>query len=387
VTNLVIIGLLGLFTGVCFAQTSDQESRDQSIPESLTAQWTTSRDLFVLLDEADNRVALANAILNAARDNPDFTVVQRTDGLRVAGHALYGESEFDRSAEAFEALIALEGAEAREKSSAWRMLGQIRWSLGDLNASHIAYTQAYEMEKHWFETGQPSSLDLLVSMHAYVAARVAKVDEALAVLDHAVAGFAGTPGIGGNFVPRFIEQAGEIAEQAGRIPLALDYYAMALEDYPEYGLDEPFMSTRATLRMKLHELNGRDITGCNQAAMEEAWDIIRDPAYKLMPMRHSYARAIAKCLEKQGGRDAASHLRSMILDEIAEELPSLTNPVHIHAFQQSEAQTKIDEAQLQTELEKFNDATTLLNEVITDWETIHPLMADRAREVLSAIPD
>ena len=91
--KILLIATISLPLLTCFAlaQTtgSDSGSLNQTTPIALTPKWSDERDLTLLFENSNDRIALARLIISECINNASLTDLARIDGFRIAGHICY----------------------------------------------------------------------------------------------------------------------------------------------------------------------------------------------------------------------------------------------------------------------------------------------------------
>ena len=381
---------LFLAPSLSFTQLSSPTLRDNTLPDPSSFTWESERELLVLIDQASNRIAVANLIRDAAHLNSSLSQSQKIDGFEISGHSLYSDKSLDNSLLAFQLLLDLPALDSPTRSSTLRMIGQIRYLKGEYDLAYNSYSEAYQLDQTLLLNGEPSSLGLLAPMYAHVTSRLGRAAEATQILDTSILLLESTSIVSqGYFIPKMLEQASNIAELDGNSPLAIMYIDRLINEYPSYGNDDPELSIPVNLRLRKLTLSGENIEILNANTSAFAEEILLDPNHKQMPLRFSIGESFARNLEKKtkfGGPQAASHLRNMLIMDADDILSNLSDPIHINLITKAKARTVIDEANLLILQGSINDAQILLNEIILELSDGYPELTNKAQTMLSVIP-
>ncbi len=314
--HIALSGLLaiGIAAPAAYAQTSsgvvDRQATTPVVPSIL---WKTSRDLIVLFEDATDRVAIAQQVMDMAGDDTNsLSPQQRFDGFTIAGHTMWVDSEFELAKQCFTSAIALEYNEDSTADSA-RMLAQCHLALGDFAAARDSYLMCYNISRSIQQTSGYHDLFGMVAIPLMSTAQQSG-DHGLAV---AIAGEIVESGDGIARYDRVKSNALKIgamsALEIGSNEVAEQYLTTLLADYPEFGMD--FLGTRVALEMSLLRAQGYSMTEYDPEAVATAMDIVLDEGYYGLPHWADLVAKIGTLLDENDGREEANMLRLWAVDQ------------------------------------------------------------------------
>jgi len=275
--------VLGVTTGLLvashtvYAQPTVTE-RDQRTPEPMTPVWKAERDLVVLLENSDDRIALSKLIRDRSLDAAaPLTDQQRFDGLFIAGQTLWREAMYADCLTCFDGIIDLDFSEYRT-IDAYRMKAQCHFFLNQFAESTHAYLMCYNLSKS-LEANVPGS-----SMHTLIANMLAtsaiyQGDPELAyqIADEFVADPQSF-----NAADELLYTVGQKAYRDGDFEAADHYLTLLLDHFPDFGTEAP--GVRVLIKIRQYKARGLSVEDYDPAALETVLDLVADEHYQGMMM-------------------------------------------------------------------------------------------------------
>lgn len=360
-----------------------QDARDSAVPKSETLTWDDERDLYILLDDATNRVLVLNNIYAACLNiNAPITDAARLDGFKVCGHGYYTEQMYAESRAAFEHMIAIAGVTPQDQGAAWRMIAQSYYNEANIADAHQAFATAYGIESVLYDAGDLNGLAGVIQMYAYSASRVGNITEALDALDETVARFEiSTNGYEQLHLPQLIELSARYASEHGLEAEAETYLADLLANFPLYGLsDSPLQNIRLQLEQQYLELQGHDLFECDAVAVERIWELYKSVDYAHVPLKYSLADQIAACMAQKGEHAGAISLRMLLLQDTGDALAAITDPVLVNYIELNRGSVLMSHAKHLDALKRDDEAVEVYEEVAETMQGIDPRLVQRAQD-------
>lgn len=293
---------------------------DQKVVESITLSWESERDLLVMLDEADDRIVLANAIVAASLGNAGLSGRQRYDGLRVAGSSLFHDKQFASAADAFEQAVLHTGM-AHEKAEMTAAAAEAKAAMGHAHAGEALAGFVLAADLYLacdLSSLKPASVESVFRRLVTIAHDQEQYSTALTYANHAITlADAGPLASGDRGYFRYT--AAFSADKAGDKTRAVRLYDDFVTAHPEYLNSQPILGLMVHARVRRELANGSSWDTPDQTLIDTVMGILRDPAYTLMPARCNYTEKLASSWDRRFATDAAAALRS--------ELAKRTYPV------------------------------------------------------------
>jgi len=388
-TRLAVIAAFCCSTNA-FAQLSGPDLRDKILPHPSEFEWTHERELIVLLDNAADRIQVANLIQDACILNTSLSDGQRIDGYEISGHSLYSDNALTDARVSFSNLLAVPGITNAENSDALRMLGQIDFLSKNYANSESFYSQAFDIEVAELQAGNPHRLVFIAPMYSYVTELQGDEQGALNILTSALAHInSSVESVPPYNMAKMLNQASKLALRTGDNQLSLTLVNSIEQDYPEFLQQDPKLSIPVQIELRKLNLNGHSIENLDEVSALKAMEILENPDYAEMPLRYSIGESLADQLEKQrklGGIPAASHLRGMLIADANNALPLITDPVHSDLILRAKARTVLSEARMQINQNNHATATALLQDLETELSADYTEFHAQIQLYLTAIP-
>jgi len=372
-----------------FAQTqpTPTQLRDMGTPKPATPTWQNQRDLIVLMDNAQDRVALAHQIMSLSLDtNTNLTTQQRYDGLSIAGHTLWSEGLPEDSLTCFNGAIALNIDDARTADSA-RMKAQSLLPLNRFTEAVDAYQLCYTISKNMLNRGEfTDMIPLIMIPYIETAHAAGNTTLALQLVDEVLQDYS-TYGDDGNEIRAItLDDGARTALDAGMNLRAKNNLTTLLNDFPDYGTEFP--GDRINLEMDLLKADGHTLENSDPQAVQRAMELINDQRFFGMPVWAGKISQLTDILDQNQSTDHANKLRLWAVDRLDEKASSLpASDPRALVYQMS-----IQRAQL-TILDRLSDMLTapidaatriaILQRIIDEFTAFDPRTAQKAQQKLN----
>jgi hypothetical protein len=374
--------ILALF--VVFSQVSLGQVLQETAPSSETMSWSTERDLLVMFEKTDDRVALAEFIVSKCIANtPSQSTTVRIDGLRIAGFVLDREGHSTSARQAFEAILGLTTND-RWLAEAHRMLG--KFAFGDglfadaLQSFQFSATHALQEDPNGIFITTQSSL-------SEVCATASALGQHQICLDYALIGLSlPDPASGAGISGPFYYWAYVGAKGLQDFGLAGEYLDDLLEHYPEYGEDNLFLGLKPMLLMEQHELRGETLDNPSQALLDTISDVLSNEKYYLMPSRAEIAERFASFLDKHNQSEVAAAVADFVFSTTTDAASGESDAFLLQAVGRAQAELALRNAIRKKD--RLNDHAGSLQTISLLLESGLPLsveLQDRAKSLYAEI--
>lgn len=377
----IFLGTLLLSTSVVFFAQPTVFDRDQATPKPETPAWETERDLIVLFESSDDRVALALLVMNASLNANNTLIPQhRYDGLRIAGHTLYREGEYAHSATCFNGVIALDISDDATADAA-RMKAQSLVSIRQFDQAVDAY-QLCDMLSRQIETvnGFHDLYRHTIMPYLQAAESAQNYDIAVSLIDEILQHHQKYQTTDADDVRTYaLETGARMARKLGLNNQAANYLTTLLQDFPDYGLSFP--GPRAKLQMDLVEAQGFSFEDKDPEAIEAAMNIVKDERFYGMPIWSYYVDLSARLLDENDAIQDANKLRLWAVDQLDMKHGSLPagdpNTLLLQtAIRRSQADLLYRTANMYQKTRQTQQAVMLYQRIVDDFSDVTPEYAD-----------
>ena len=297
-----------------FAQSTPVD-RDLTTPKPATPIWETQRDLIVMFDNSDDRVALALQIKAISLDiSNGLTTQQRFDGLSIAGHTLWSAAKYEDAAACFGGVMGLDVSDDAIADAA-RMKGQCHFFNGQYQQATDAYLECYNLSNQIEANEGYNSLSHLVIVMLIDSARKAEnFALSMQITDDALA----DTNLRESARTQALRKGALAALAAGNNPKAQIYLTTLLDEYPDFGLDD--IGSRVNVEMDLIKANGYSIEDKDPEAVDALAALVQDPRYIGLSCWTSPVEQLAKLLGKIDKTEEANAMRLWAVDRISEKI-------------------------------------------------------------------
>ncbi len=375
-TKYTLIGILLLPVSYALIAQPTVFDRDNATPKPETPAWETERDLIVLFEDSDDRVALARLVMSSSLDiTHPLTPQQRYDGLSIAGHTLFREGEIQDVIECFSGVIALNISDDASADAA-RMKAQSYFLLGDyaqaVNAYQLADSISRQIEA---DTGFHDLYRLIITQYLTAAQMDDNFDLVYSLVDEILNNYTKYESNGGNIRAQVLEIGARSARKEGNNGKAATYLTTLLRDFPDYGV--AFPGPRAKLQMDLIEAQGFSFENKDPEAVEAAMNIVMDDRYYGMPIWSYYVDISARLLDENDDIRDANQLRLWAIEQLDLKLGSLpqndlNTTMYQTAIRQSQSDLIYRTANMYEKTRQNQKATDLYQRIINDFADVTP---------------
>jgi len=322
ILSSLVLATLVISPASAQTEASPAEIRDMGTPKPATPTWENERDLIVLLENAQDRVALAQQVMAISLTiNNTLSPQQRFDGLTIAGHTFWTEAMFDSAISCFDGAIALNIDDLRTADSA-RMKAQSLNGLARYSEAVDAYQLCYAVSHDILSRGEFTNMIGLI-MVPYIGTAHAAGDTTLALelVDEVLQNYT-TYGNGNEIRSMALDEGARTALDANLNQQAELYLTTLLNDYPDFGTEFPGL--RVNLEMNLIKAQGFTLENQDSVAIAGVMDIIKDDRFFGMPIWAWHISQLTNILDKNDSIPHANKLRLWAVDKLDEKASSLS---------------------------------------------------------------
>lgn len=349
--------------GVAIGQSSGSGGIELSTPTEITFTWRDARDLSISFENAEDRIALANLVVNECQTNSSLSDLARLDGYRISGHICYRDGDLDLATTAFNEVLGLDTT-PRWKAEAHRMLGQLAFSAADFELAKSHFIQAWNFtevdDPDLQYTTSLSILNLACSTSELVGSHEDTLNYALVGLskfsqpdrhrDRA----------------QYLFWAYQANKSLGDSAAALTYLEEILTDHPDFQAGDP-RGIILELHLDQYILRGEDWDNPTKEFIAEVISIVYDYNYLFSMSRVEILRKLANFVEEHGKHDAAIYLRTTQVTELENAIDNEDSfdPFLRSVLLSQTSTVKYDNAKHLASLGRYADASVLLQEIIS----------------------
>lgn len=312
-TYIAAVSLLAFSNAAQAQATSSPATRNITTPKPATPVWETERDLLVLFENAADRIQLARQVMGVCLDiNASLTTQQRYDGLKIAGHTLWGAGVLSDAATCFSGIISL-GMNADADADAYRMRAQCYFFDSNYQAAANDYEMCYSISMSIASaSGDHDLYQLVTPMLIKAASEAQDYQLALDVADDALA----NTSLLSNIRTEALRAGGEAAVRSGDLVKAQSYLTTLLTEYPSYGLDYP--GERVAVELNLIQANGHSLEDFTPNGVDALAAVVQNPDYQGLPAWVTAVSIMAGLLDEADEVAKSNTLRLWAVDMVSQ---------------------------------------------------------------------